>query len=88
MLVISRGNFLFRENGENYLLKREVLTSIPTWVSQSSFFAALVREGRIVISESTKDSVVEKAIEVAETKEKEVKAEKEQKAVKKTTKKK
>lgn len=87
MTVIARGNFLFRgSNGENFLLKGGVLTSdLPSWVTESEFFSALCREGRIAISDSTKDAKVQKAIEDAEIKEEVVKAEKEQKAVKKST---
>ena len=69
MLVIARGNFLFRANGESYLLKRGVLTSIPAWVAAEPFFKALCNEGRIAISETTKDSEVEKKVEEAEIKE-------------------
>lgn len=73
MLVIARGNFLFRANGENYLLKRGVLTSVPSWVAAEPFFKALCNEGRIAISETTKDSEVEKKVEEAEVKEQAVK---------------
>ncbi len=83
MLVIARGNFLFRDNGENYLLKGGVLTSVPDWVTKSAFFGALVQEGRIAISDSTSDKKVVKAIEEAEVKEAVAKEQK-----KKTTKKK
>lgn len=87
MTVIARGNFLFRgPNDENFLLKGGVLTSdLPTWVTKSAFFGALVQEGRIAISDSTSDKKVVKAIEDAAIKEEVAKVEKEQKAVKKTT---
>lgn len=87
MTVIARGNFLFRgPNDENFLLKGGVLTSeLPAWVTKSAFFGALVQEGRIAISDSTSDKKVVKAIEDAVVKEEVAKAEKEQKAVKKTT---
>lgn len=87
MTVIARGNFLFRGPGdENFLLKGGVLTSdLPAWVTKSAFFGALVQEGRIAISETTKDAKVQKALEDAAVKEEVAKAEKEQKAVKKNT---
>lgn len=84
MVVIARGNFLFRANDENYLLKRGVLTSVPDWVTKSAFFGALVQEGRIAISETTKDTEVEKVVEKAVKKESAAKAQK----VKKVTEKK
>lgn len=61
------------------------MTSVPDWVAKSSFFAALVQEGRIAISDSVKDAVVEKAVAKAEEAEKEARIEKEQKVAKKTT---
>ncbi len=69
MTVIARGNFLFRFNGASYLLKRGVLTSVPAWVAEDTFFKALCAEGRIAISETTKDKDIEEAVEKAEVKE-------------------
>lgn len=69
MLVFARGNFLFRRpDGASYLLKRGVLTSVPDWVAEESFFKALCSCGDIAISESTKDTAVEQAVEKAEKK--------------------
>lgn len=88
MLVASNINALFRDNGKNYLLKRGVLTSdCPSWVTESDFFRALVRDGHIAVTDSTSDAVVQKAVEEAAKKETEVKEQKVKKAAKKTTKK-
>lgn len=69
MLVVSqKNNYLFRSNGENYLLKRGVLTSVPAWVAADPWFRDLCNAGYIAVSESTKDTEVEKAVEEAEVK--------------------
>ena len=74
MLVISKRQILFRGlKDENYLLSKDVLTSVPSWVSQSSYFKALVQDGKIAVAESTKDKAVEKAIEKSDVVEQEVK---------------
>ena len=65
MLVVARVNFLFRKDGENYLLKRGVLTSVPEWVAADPWFADLCRCGEIAVSETTKDKEVEQAVEKA-----------------------
>ena len=67
MLVLSRGNFLIRANdGTSCLIKKDVLANIPDWVATQPFFQALCREGRIVVTETTKDKDVEKAVAVAD----------------------
>ena len=68
MLVVANGNFLFRAHGESYLLKRGVLTSVPAWVAEETFFKDLCADGKIAVSETTKDADVEKAVEATEKK--------------------
>ena len=73
MLINSRKNVLFQDGGQTFLLKRgSFLTDgeIPAWVRASSFFAELVKEGSIVVSQGTSDTEVEEVIKKAEVKEK------------------
>lgn len=73
LVVAQKNNYLFRSNGENYLLKRGVLTSVPAWVAADPWFRDLCAAGKIAVSESAKDKEVEKAVEKAEVKEQAVK---------------
>ena len=71
MLVLSKRNLEFSgPGGEIYLLKKDAFVSPPDWVTQTDFFKAYERAGLIAVSQSTKDSAVEKAIELADTAEK------------------
>lgn len=67
MFVLSRGNILFNgPNGETFRLHKDLMGTVPAWVSDSAYFAALVKDGKIVVSETAKDSVVEAKVKEAE----------------------
>ena len=70
MIVFARKNILFQQNGASYLLKKDSIGTVPAWVSDSAYFAALVKDGKIVISESKKDADLEKAEKKAKKTEK------------------
>lgn len=84
MLVLARGNFLIRANdGTSCLIKKDQFTQIPGWVAAHPMFRELCAEGRIVLTESTKDVAVEKAVAVADEALKKAAAKTEQKRKKK-----
>lgn len=71
MFVLPRRNVILRGAAdETFVLKKDVMTSVPDRFSGTEYFQALVKDGLIVAVESTKDRIVEPAIEKAEAKEK------------------
>ena len=72
MVAYARKNILFNEGGHSFKIRRDDVVTVPEWVAKSDYFAALVKDGKIVVTETVKE--VDKAVQKAE-----VKAEKETK---------
>lgn len=71
MFVLPRRNVILRgAANETFVLKKDIMTSVPEAFSGTAYFKALVNDGLIVAVESTKDKVVEPEIKKAEAKEK------------------
>lgn len=69
--VYSRGNILFRgANGEQYSIKKDAVAMVPEWVEKTPYYAALIKDGKLVAAEAKKDSVVADEIVKGEAKEK------------------
>lgn len=69
--VYSRGNILFRsQDGTKFMLKKDEIGSVPDWVAKSAYFDALVRAGKIVVTEGKKDSTIEAEIKLGEAQDK------------------
>ena len=81
MFVLPRVNAIIKgSNGESYRLYKNTMGAVPKWVEDSAYFRALVQDGKIVVTESTKDKVVEAKLETAEK----ISAEKNEAVIKKT----
>lgn len=76
MFVLPRKNILFRgPNGESFTLHKDIMGTVPAWVSGSAYFKALVADGKIVAVESTSDKAVVSAVEAVDSKAKKRKKE-------------
>lgn len=59
MFVLPRANILFRaEDGTSIMLRRDQMCTVPAWVSDSAYFKALVKDGKVLVTESTSDKAV------------------------------
>lgn len=65
MVVFAKKNILFRDKDASFSLRKDDITVVPDWVAKSPYFAALVEDGKIVVSEGTK--TLEKKVEASET---------------------
>lgn len=51
MLAVSKRNIVVPgPDGERLRLEQEVMTSVPAWAEKSSYFQALVKDGKITLS--------------------------------------
>lgn len=67
MFVLPRVHAIIKgSNGESFRLYKDVMGAVPKWVEDSAYFRALVQDGKLVVSDSTKDKVVEAKLETAE----------------------
>lgn len=63
MVVYSRANILFPDG---FRLRKDDVVTVPDEVAKSSYFAALVKDGKIVVTETVK--TIDKAVEKTEKK--------------------
>lgn len=64
MLVLSKRNIVIPapDGSTSVRLARDVMTNVPDWTTETGYFQALVREGKIVPS-GTSDKEEQKAAE-------------------------
>lgn len=66
MFVLSRANVLFRaDDGTSFRVYKDQMGTVPTWVSDSAYFKALVNDGKILVTETSSDKAVYAAEEKA-----------------------
>lgn len=69
MFVLARANVLFRaDDGTSFRIYRDQMGTVPAWVSDSAYFKALVKDGKILVTESTSDKAIAAAEKKAEKK--------------------
>lgn len=63
MLVLSKRNIMLRANGDTDVvsLKRDEITAVPDWVAKLPYFSALVKDGKILVTEQKKPTVSKEA---------------------------
>lgn len=74
MVIFSKRNVLFRNGNETHYVKTGYVGEVPSWVPRTQLFVDMVADGQIVVAESTKDTVVEKAYQKADETEKKARA--------------
>ncbi len=75
MWVISKRNVFFKnEADEVFGMPKEYMGDVPEWVTKTDFFKALVRDGLVIVTETTKDKEIQAKAEVAEKKEQEARS--------------
>lgn len=80
MFVLPRVNAIIKgSNGESFRLYKDVMGAVPRWAEDSAYFHALVQDGKLVVSDSAKDKVIEAKIEAADK----ISAEKNESVIKK-----
>lgn len=67
MTVVSNRNIIISapDGTERYFLPRGYIGAIPEWVEKTAYFHALVADGKISVSGTTKDKDLETADEEA-----------------------
>lgn len=70
MFIISKRNIIFRDGDAKIFVQKDFMGNVPEWVCKTPLFKAMVHDGLIIVSESTKDAAVTKAVEKAEKVEK------------------
>ena len=73
MVVYSKANILFRDGANRFSLRKDDVKEIPDWAAKTQYFAALARDGKIVVSETVKK--VDKAVKDSDEKPKKGKKE-------------
>lgn len=74
MFVLAKRNILFKAGeGQSFKLQAGLMSNVPDWVAKSQYFAALVKDGKIIVPETHKDRDIEKAAVKADAAEKKAK---------------
>ena len=56
MFAVSKRNILLPgPNGERFFLKKDCVGPVPGWAEHSSYFQALVEDGKVILSASGTD---------------------------------
>lgn len=56
MFAVSKRNILLPgPNGERFFLKKDCVGPVPGWTEHSSYFQALVEDGKVILSASGTD---------------------------------
>lgn len=67
--VYSRGNILLRsKNGEKFRLVAGSVANVPSWAEETPYFQALVKEGKIIMTQDKKDAEIDQEITKAKEK--------------------
>ena len=88
-VIISKRNIIIPspDGRQAYPIPKDYIGSVPDWVTKTKYFKELVKDGKIAVSSTTKDSALEQADAEAEKAEQEA-AEKSEEAEKPERKKK
>lgn len=82
MFVVSKRNIIVpnQDRSVEFHIPKDFMGEVPTWVSESPYFKSLVKDGKVIVSKSKKDSDVDAAVKAAAAAKKKTKAEKKTKA--------
>lgn len=74
--VISHRNIIIPapDGSAAFNLPKGYIGSVPKWVEETRYFRGLVKDGKVSVSESTKDNDLEKADEAAKAAEEKARA--------------
>ena len=77
MVVVSHRNIIIPapDGSTAFNLPKGYIGKIPTWVERTEYFNLLVKDGKISVTESTKDKALEDADEKAKKAEAKARAE-------------
>lgn len=65
MFVMVKRNVILpsRDGSKKHAVSRDYVGDIPDWATETAYFRALVRDGKIVVPDSTKDKDTQAAAE-------------------------
>ncbi len=65
MFIVAKRNIMIPEpNGDrSFFIPIGYMGTVPEWAANTAYFRELVNDGKIVISESTKDKALDEAVE-------------------------
>ena len=69
MFIVSKRNIIVPSNDgrESRFIPKGYVGNVPEWVTETNYFAELVNDGKISVSESKKEKDIEKAEEIPVT---------------------
>ena len=72
-VIISKRNIIIPspDGRQAYPTPKDYIGSVPDWVTKTKYFKELVKDGKIAVSSTTKDSALEQADAEAEKAEQE-----------------
>ena len=72
-VIISKRNIIIpsSDGRQAYPIPKDYIGSVPDWVTKTKYFKELVKDGKIAVSSTTKDSALEQADAEAEKAEQE-----------------
>lgn len=82
MFVVSKRNIIVpnQDRSVEFHIPKDFMGEVPAWVSESPYFKSLVKDGKVIVSKSKKDSDVDAAMKADASSKKKTKAEKKTKA--------
>lgn len=65
MFVVSKRNIIIpsSDGKTSHFIAKDYVGEVPEWVAKTSYFKALVKDGKITVSASKKDKDIDKAEE-------------------------
>lgn len=65
MVIVSKRNIIITspDGKTSFFVPKNYIGSIPKWAEQTAYFHALVNDGKLAVSQSKKDSDIDKASE-------------------------
>ena len=67
MVIVSKRNIVIPspDGKTSFTLHRDFVGEVPTWVSKTDYFKALVDDGKIIVSKGKKEKDIEAAAKAA-----------------------